>query len=146
RQLEEYAERIADDSILPQQFYQLWHEASERSGEHCLMVAILQDALQCWFASDAIGAGAYGSWDCLPAKRRRLHNEADRWLFDSKARAPVTFEMVCAVLDLDQDWIRRKLREVAKLINGPQNREQVQTPELRLIASEVQHRSVCGIG
>jgi len=54
--------------------------------------------------------------------------------------------MVCAVLDLDQDWIRRKLREVAKLIIGPQNREQVQTPELRVIASEVQHRSVCGIG
>jgi hypothetical protein len=68
--------------------------------EHRLMIAVLQDAIDCVakyrYAKDYRG--------------RRLFREATQWLLAEETDWPYSFECICAVLDLDANAVRRALR------------------------------------
>jgi hypothetical protein len=68
--------------------------------EHRLMMAVLDDAVRCVekyrFPRDGRG--------------RRLFHEAQQWLLDEEPSWPFSFERICAVLDLDANAVRHRLR------------------------------------
>ena len=65
--------------------------------EHRLMIAVLQDAIDCVakyrYAKDYRG--------------RRLFHEATQWLLAEETDWPYSFECICGVLDLDANAVRR---------------------------------------
>ena len=87
------------DTLLPEQLVLPGRQAMQ--GERLLMLAVLEDALDCY------------------RKCRRSRDPATRLLFD-ETRAWVesrehdrlfSFESVCEALDIDPDYLRRRLRE-----------------------------------
>jgi hypothetical protein len=88
---------LQPDIILPWQ-----HFGSRRrlAPEHRLMIAVLQDAIDCVakyrYAKDYRG--------------RRLFHEATQWFLAEETDWPYFFECICAVLDLDANAVRRALR------------------------------------
>ncbi|MBV8362438.1 MAG: hypothetical protein JO189_31570 [Deltaproteobacteria bacterium] len=89
------------ENILPSQFHDLFQRSGERSPEHRLMMALLEDALHCWLNSTAPGI-------FTTVKREKAHREADAWIFGGYC-APLTFVQVCSWLNLDPEYIRREL-------------------------------------
>src|SRR2546427_7831421 len=70
-------------------------------GERRLMVAVLEDAVDCYRA---------GRRARDPATRL-LFAETSAWLASTDRRAIFSFESICDTLDLDADYVRRRLRE-----------------------------------
>ena len=70
-------------------------------GEHRLMLAVLEDAVDC----------------CRTDRRARdpatrlLFDETRAWLESTDRRATFSFESICDVLDIDADYLRRRLRQ-----------------------------------
>ena len=95
-----------EERILPAQFHDLLHATGERSGEHRLMVALLEDALHCWL--EAATRGIHTT-----VRREKEHREADAWIF-GRYCAPLTFEQVCSYLDIGPDYIRRELCKLSE--------------------------------
>jgi hypothetical protein len=92
------------DVILPVQFFEtVRHRAPTKTGEYRLLVAVLYDAVhrfQKYVVDD--------DPDCA---------EAEQWIMDrdtafaDAGKAPrFSFEFICAVLDLDADYLRGGLR------------------------------------
>jgi hypothetical protein len=83
--------------ILPSQYFGVRRRLTP---EHGLMVAVLQDAIDCVVkhrhAKDYRG--------------RRLFDEATRWLLAEETGWPYSFECICAALDLDANAVRGALR------------------------------------
>ncbi len=89
------------DTLLPEQLVLPGRQAMQ--GERLLMLAVLEDALDCY------------------RKCRRSRDAATRLLFD-ETRAWVesrehdmlfSFESICEALDIDPDYLRRRLRETS---------------------------------
>jgi len=87
------------DIILPSQHFR---PRNKQAPEHRLMIAVLRDALDCFekhrFATNA--------------RCRRLFREAKQWLLSEETGWPYSFECICAVLDLDPNAVRQRLRSV----------------------------------
>jgi hypothetical protein len=83
--------------LLPAQHF---HPPKKLAPEQRLMMAVLDDAVRCVekyrFPVDARG--------------RRLFHEALRWLLAAEPHWPFSFERICAVLDLDANAVRQRLR------------------------------------
>jgi len=73
--------------------------AATRSGEHRLMLAILEDAVSLHVKS----------W-CRGFVTRREVREAREWLASGNPSSPFDFESICDVLGLDPGYIRRGIR------------------------------------
>ncbi len=85
------------DIVLPSQhFGPQYRQAPEQR----LMIAVLQDALDCVqkhrFAKDA--------------HHRQAFREAKRWFLAEETDWPYSFERICGTLDLDANAVRRCLR------------------------------------
>jgi hypothetical protein len=89
------------DTLLPEQLVLPGRQAVQ--GERLLMLAVLEDALDCY------------------RKCRRSRDHATRLLFD-ETRAWVesrdrdtlfSFESICEALDIDPDYLRRRLHETS---------------------------------
>lgn len=65
-----------------------------------LMVAILQDAIECYYK------GQEGKSD----RARRLFREAEKWLMIEQPEWPFSFRNICDVLDLEPTAIRKVLQ------------------------------------
>lgn len=98
------------DVILPAQFSAtVRRQALNKTGECQLLVAVLQDAVDC-YQKYIVPANSH---------ERRLFQEAEDWLMSddedvasSKEDAPtLSFEYVCAVLGLDSEYLRHGLRQ-----------------------------------
>ena len=88
------------DTILPVQFFDTAkHRSPTKTGEHRLLVAVLQDAVdrfQKYVLDDAL--------DCAEAEAWIMRTDT---AFNGPADVPrFSFEFVCAVLDLDPDYLR----------------------------------------
>jgi hypothetical protein len=87
--------------ILPAQHF---NPPKKLASEHRLMMAVLGDAVRCVekyrFPTDARG--------------RRLFHEAKQWLLAAEPHWPYSFERICAVLDLDVNAVRHRLRLAPK--------------------------------
>lgn len=85
---------LEEERLLPTQF-------SDRrliSPEGRLLAAILEEALATYFR--------YA--DTTDRRAKRLFNEAKEWIF-STADWPLSFENICAALDIEPEYLRRGL-------------------------------------
>jgi hypothetical protein len=87
------------DSLLPSQFFAALKEKSH--GERRLMVAILEDAVDCFqkylWATDN--------------RSRHLRTEAEKWFLSDDDSWPFSFVNICLALDLHPGFLRRGLLE-----------------------------------
>jgi hypothetical protein len=95
---------IVPDSILPSQFFAtMRRQAAHKTGEYQLLIALLEDAVQC-FQKHACATKNPG---------RRLFEEAQRWLMTADDTGPngdaFTFGYVCTILGLDAGATRAAL-------------------------------------
>jgi len=91
---------LVPDHLLPVQFTELLQRPSERTPEHKLMAAVLEEAIRTFCRC----AGARG------ARRRRLFREAAEWFASHDMSWPFAFANVCEALALEPEWIRRALQ------------------------------------
>jgi len=74
--------------------------AQARDGTRRLMWAILKDTLCCY--------QAYA--DSTTVHGQRLFRDAERWVQSADLTWIFSFENVCAILDIDTDYLRNELR------------------------------------
>lgn len=93
---------LQPDSVLPSQYFGSSRKATP---EQRLMIAVLQDAIDCVakhrHATDYRG--------------HRLFAETAQWILAEETDWPFSFASICAVLDIDADAVRGALR----LTDGP---------------------------
>ena len=89
------------DALLPAQFYAAFRGGSAVRGEKRLMLAVLQDALDCYqkyaFAKDSHG--------------RQLFADADAWVSCEDRDWYFSFENICETLDINPAYLRRGVQE-----------------------------------
>jgi hypothetical protein len=87
------------DSLLPSQFFATLKQKTHACGERRLMVAILEDAIECFqkhfWARDT--------------RSRNLRTEAENWFLSDDESWPFSFVNVCHALDLQPEFLRRGL-------------------------------------
>lgn len=85
------------DALLPAQFYAAFRGGSHVRGEKRLMLAVLQDALDCYqkyaFARDGQG--------------RQLFVDAEAWIAGEDAAWYFSFENICEILEINPAYLRR---------------------------------------
>ena len=98
---------LEPDIILPGQLGPLSSPRRPLQGARLLMLAVLQDAIECY---------------CRPP---REHDQAARILFEetrawvkSTDHATFSFESICDALDIDADYLRRRLRQQGAPVQG----------------------------
>src|ERR1051326_3419753 len=90
------------DTLLPSQFFAHFRgRGSATRGEKRLMLAVLEDAVDCYqkfaFAREPRG--------------RELFSEAEEWLFSSDNSWVFAYENICETLEVNADYVRRGLQE-----------------------------------
>ena len=108
------------DSLLPAQFFAALKQKAQACGERRLMVAILEDAIDCF--QKHVGA--------TDNRSRHLCSEAEKWFLSDDDSWPFSFVNVCHALDLHPEFIRRGLlawkdRQLAQYQSRPGHREPV---------------------
>jgi hypothetical protein len=91
---------LEPDTLLASQYFDRVRRRAALAGERRLMVAVLEDAVATYLKH----AGA----EEPPA--RELFAEVEAWVESDEAIWLYSFVNVCAVLDLDADYLRRGLR------------------------------------
>jgi hypothetical protein len=89
------------DSLLPSQFFAALKQKAQACGERRLMVAILEDAIDCF--QKYVRAADHRS--------RHLCAEAEKWFMSDDDRWPFSFVNICYTLDLHPGFLRRGLLE-----------------------------------
>jgi len=87
------------DLVTPAQ-WQILNRNLDRSPEKRLLLAILEDAINCWLQ------------DGLTGRKARVKAEATEWLF-SDNDALFGFKSVCEHLEIDPAYFRARLRQSA---------------------------------
>ncbi|GIW44770.1 MAG: hypothetical protein KatS3mg077_2052 [Candidatus Binatia bacterium] len=87
------------DALVPAQFYANFRQGSAAYPERRLMLAVLQDALECFrkyaFARDSRG--------------RQMFIEAKDWIFSRDQHWWYSFENICELLGFDPEYLRRQV-------------------------------------
>jgi hypothetical protein len=83
------------DPVVFEQFF----KPAIRGGEERLMLAVLQDAVECFQAN----ALSEQPWE------KKLFQEAETWILEKNTDWPFSFENICETLQLNPDFIRRGL-------------------------------------
>ncbi len=90
----------APDVLLADQFFTDLRGRAAAEGERLLMVAVLEDAAQCFrkhqFAIDRRG--------------QSLFEEAEEWIMEEETGAAFSFRHICEALDLEPRYIRAEVR------------------------------------
>ena len=98
-------ERLLDvfdpDVILPAQHFAAIQRKKFPSGEHRLLVALIQDAVECF----------QKHMHARDAKRRQLFLDAQGWIGSEDDRAVFSFNNVCMLLGMNPDYVRQGLLE-----------------------------------
>jgi len=94
-----HAYLLQPDTMLPAQFFSGRRSRGAHDAEHELVVAVLQDAVDCFqkhlFARER--------------KARQLFVDAETWIMSTDRRWPFSFENVCDLLDIDAGGLRTGL-------------------------------------
>lgn len=96
------------DILLPVQHARRTGARRGRQGEHRLMMAILEDAVDVYLKH----AGA------RQGPKRELFDEAERWIDDEDTTWIFSFQSICHVLDIEPDAIRDGLRAHKARVRG----------------------------
>jgi hypothetical protein len=106
---ENMASLFQPDTLLSGQYFDDRGRSRLLEPEHKLMLAILQDAVECFQAN----------YSARCEKRKRVFDDAREWIFQSRNDWIFGFENICNVLEFDPEYIRKgllrwKQRELAK--------------------------------
>jgi len=96
---DQYAGQLAPDTMLPTQFFGRLRQKAQQDGEHRLMVAVLEDAVNCF----------QKQLNARDPKARQLYLDAEEWITSTDQSWFFSFVNVCQTLDLDPDYIRAGL-------------------------------------
>src|SRR5436189_266173 len=90
---------FGSDSLLSADFFQTMRRKTHLEPETQLMIAILEDAIECFqkhlFAKDV--------------RNDKLFNDARAWILDSESDWVFSFENICEHLTLDSGYVRQGL-------------------------------------
>jgi hypothetical protein len=89
------------DALLPAQFYAAFRGGTGVRGEKRLMLAVLQDALDC-FQKYAFAKDIHG---------RQLFADAESWIACEDRDWYFSFENICETLDINVSYLRRGVQE-----------------------------------
>jgi hypothetical protein len=96
------------DALLPAQFYAAFRGGSAVRGEKRLMLAVLQDALECYqkyaFARDAHG--------------HQLFAEAEEWISCEDRNWYFSFENICETLEINPTYLRQGVQQWRRHVLG----------------------------
>ncbi len=93
------------DALLPAQFYAAFRTGSAIAGEKRLMLAVLEDALDCY--------RKYA--DAVDAPGRQLFRDVDIWITSRDRRWYYSYENICDTLEIDADYLRDGLMRLRRL-------------------------------
>jgi len=87
------------DTILPAQFYAAFRGGTAGTGERRLMLAVLEDALECYqkYAFARRGQG------------HQLFEESDGWIGSTDSNWCFSFENICETLEINPEYLRHGL-------------------------------------
>src|SRR5215831_21084125 len=89
---------LEPDTLLASQYFDRVRGRAPRDAERRLMIAVLEDAVRIYLKH----AGSEG-------EAGELFRETEEWVEDRTADHLYAFENICAVLDLDAEYLRRGL-------------------------------------
>lgn len=110
------------DALLPAQFYSAFRSGSRVAGEKRLMLAVLEDAVDCYrkYARVRDGQGY------------ALFQEVSTWISSRDRAWYFSYENICETLELNPDYLRRGLaRWKQGQETAPPAREQLDGAPLR---------------
>lgn len=87
------------DALLPAQFYAAFRGGSGVRGEKRLMLAVLEDALDC-FQKYALSRDGHG---------QVLFDEAHAWIISGDRNWFFSYENICETLEINPEYLRRGL-------------------------------------
>lgn len=87
------------DALLPAQFYAAFRGGSAVRGEKRLMLAVLEDALDC-YQKYAFSRDGHG---------RQLFDESCEWIGSANRDWFFSFENICETLEINPEYLRRGL-------------------------------------
>jgi hypothetical protein len=87
------------DALLPAQFYAAFRGGSGVRGEKRLMLAVLEDALDC-FQKYAAARDGHG---------QALFDEAQAWIVSNDRGWFFSYENICETLEINPEYLRRGL-------------------------------------
>lgn len=87
------------DALLPAQFYAAFRGGSGVRGERRLMLAVLEDALDC-FQKYAVARDGHG---------QQLFAEANQWITSNDRGWFFSYENICETLEINPEYLRRGL-------------------------------------
>ncbi len=103
RDRHEAEERLNDifepDVLLPIQYFAALKRKKYSSGEHRLVVAIMQDAVECF----------QKHLHARDSKRRQLFIDAEKWIDEDDDRSTFSFNNICALLGFNSQYLREGL-------------------------------------
>ena len=99
---DEKTSAVVPDLLLPSQYFDRTSPRLDLNGPRRLMLAVLEDAIRLFVTR----AGA------RDPRGRALFSKSEAWFEDTDSRWLFSFQRICAVLDLDPDYLRRGLRAV----------------------------------
>lgn len=107
--------------VQPEQFFAQRRKVLQHTGEYRLLIAVLQDALECWFRYR----------HARRTRERRLFHEVSEWFSARDRDWLFAFECICDHLELDPNYIRQGLKQWQSSCSGqPAPRFQL-TPVMR---------------
>ena len=120
------------DTLLPSQHADRTGRRRFTDGEHRLMVAILEDAIDVYRKQAA----------ARDTRKRHMFEDAEAWIESRDATWIFSFENICTVLDLEPEYIRRGLHDWKRRARAAAGVGQV----VRLESPEAGHDLKCANG
>jgi len=87
------------DILLPVQYFAALKRKRFSCGEHRLLVAIMQDAVECF----------QKHLHARDAKRRQLYVDAEAWISSEEDDGTFSFDNVCDLLGMNPEYLRQGL-------------------------------------
>ena len=91
-----YAGFLQPDAMLPTQFFQSLRSKGRFDGERRLMIAVLEDAVNCFMKQ----------LHATDPKARQLFLDAEEWITAEDPTWFFSFDNVCHTLDLNPEYLR----------------------------------------
>jgi hypothetical protein len=96
---ERLSEIFEPDILLPIQYFAALKRKRFSCGEHRLLVALMQDAVECF----------QKHLHARDTKRRQLYLDAEAWISAEEDDGTFSFENVCELLGMNPEYIRQGL-------------------------------------
>jgi hypothetical protein len=88
------------DILAPHEYWKVHRPDRFRQPELELMLAVLEDALHCYFTNVQMRT----------RREKKIFAETEEWFFSLENEGVFTFENICSLLAIDPDYIRRGLK------------------------------------